>query len=82
MLDQVQESQAQGASSGSGGQQGSYWAYMQRQIQERTERLGTLSDSVSKLEDTSASWANEASKFVERTKRNLVMGAVKSKFGI
>jgi hypothetical protein len=55
---------------------------MQRQVQERTEKLGTLSDGVNKLEDASQSWATEASKFVSRTKRNLVMGAVKGKLGI
>jgi syntaxin-binding protein 5 len=72
----------QAGASSAGGQDQGYWAYMQRQITERTEKLGTLSDNVSKLEETSASWAEEASKYVQKTKRNLVMGAVKGKFGI
>jgi hypothetical protein len=55
---------------------------MQRQVQERTERLGVLGESVNKLEDASASWANEASKFASKTKKNMIMGAVKGKFGL
>jgi syntaxin-binding protein 5 len=69
-----------GSSKGSQGE--GYWQYMQRQITERTERLGNLSESVDKLGETSAGWADEASKYVQKTKRNLVMGAVKSKFGV
>jgi syntaxin-binding protein 5 len=71
---------AAGAAAGSADE--GYWAYMQRQITERTEKLGSLSDNVGKLEDASSSWAEEASKYVKKTKQNLVMGAVKSKFGI
>ena len=33
-----------------------YWAYMQRQIQERTEKLGIADDSMSNLEQNSQSW--------------------------
>lgn len=82
MMDQVQASQAPPGATTPGGSQEGYWGYMQRQVQERTEKLGTLSDGVNKLEDASQSWATEASKFVSRTKRNLVMGAVKGKLGI
>jgi syntaxin-binding protein 5 len=59
-----------------------YWDYMSRQINERTEKLGNLSEGVDKLGEASSSWANEASKYVDKTKKNLIMGAVKSKFGI
>jgi syntaxin-binding protein 5 len=62
--------------------QETYWEYMQRQITERTEKLGGLQDNMGKLEESSSSWASEAGKFVQKQKRNLVMGAVKSKFGI
>jgi syntaxin-binding protein 5 len=73
---------AGGAAGAAGGSDEGYWAYMQRQIAERTEKLGSLSDNVGKLEDASSSWAEEASKYVKKTKQNLVMGAVKSKFGL
>jgi syntaxin-binding protein 5 len=62
--------------------QETYWEYMQRQITERTDKLGNLQDNMGKLEESSSSWATEAGKFVQKQKRNLVMGAVKSKFGI
>ena len=59
-----------------------YWAYMQKQMQERTEQLGQLGESVNQLGEASSSWAEEAGKYVQKTKRNLVLGAVKGKFGI
>jgi hypothetical protein len=49
---------------------------------ERTENLNILGDSVNNLEETSSKWADDAAKYVEKTKKNLFMGAVKSKFGI
>lgn len=79
---EIQSREANRAGPSSGGQDEGYWGYMQRQITERTEKLGTLSDNVSKLEDTSAAWAESASKYVQKTKRNLVMGAVKGKLGV
>jgi syntaxin-binding protein 5 len=55
---------------------------MQRQMQERTQNMNLLGDSVNNLEETSAKWADDASKYVSKTKKNLVMGAVKGKFGL
>ncbi|KAK5126380.1 hypothetical protein LTR85_010616 [Meristemomyces frigidus] len=58
-----------------------YWAYMQRQIQERTEKLGMVGDSMSQLEENSANWAEDVNKFVSRQKRNAATGLIKAKFG-
>ena len=58
----------------SGQQDEGYWAYMQRQINERTEKLGIMGDSMDKLETNSAGWADDVGKFVDRQKKNLVMG--------
>ena len=55
---------------------------MQRQMTERTQNLNIMGDSVNKLEEASANFAESASKYVQQTKRNLVMGAVKGKFGM
>jgi syntaxin-binding protein 5 len=55
---------------------------MQRTVAERTQNLSLLGDSVNNLEQTSSKWAEDASKYVQRQKRNLVLGAVKGKFGI
>jgi hypothetical protein len=68
-------------SSGTGQDEG-YWAYMQRQLNERTEKLGIMGDSMDNLERNSAGWADDVGKFVQKQKRNMVMGAMKSKFGL
>ncbi|KAG8529200.1 uncharacterized protein KY384_005835 [Bacidia gigantensis] len=55
-------------------QQEGYWAYMQRQIQERTENLGLAGDSMDKLEDNSSGFANDVNKFVRDQKKAAVKG--------
>jgi len=52
-----------------------YWAYMQRQIQERTEKLGIMGDTMNNLEESSSNWADDVSKFVSRQKRNAAGGS-------
>ena len=47
-----------------------YWAYMQRQVQERTEKLGFAGDTMDNLEQSSQSWLNDVNKFVNQQKRN------------
>lgn len=51
-----------------------YWAYMQRQVQERTERLNIMGDSMDKLEEASSGWADDVGKFISQQKRNAVKG--------
>lgn len=58
-----------------------YWAYMQRQVQERTERLGIAGDTMSKAEENSQGWADDVNKYVAKQKRQMVLGAIGSKFG-
>lgn len=72
--------QASGGPAAAGQQEG-YWAYMQRQMQERTERLGMTDDSMARLEENSSGWADDVSKYVQKQKRQMVMGAIGSKFG-
>ncbi len=66
---------------GPNGEQEGYWAYMQRQVQERTERLGTTDENMNRLQDNSSGWADDVSKFVQKQKRQMVMGALGSKLG-
>jgi syntaxin-binding protein 5 len=68
------------SASAAGGAQEGYWDYMQRQLNERTEKLGLVSDNVNKLEQNSSSWADDVGKFVNKQKKNMVMGAIKGKF--
>ena len=55
-------------------QEEGYWAYMQRQVQERTENLGIAGDSMDKLEDNSQGFADDVSKYVNQQKKKAVMG--------
>jgi hypothetical protein len=57
-------------------------AWASRQLNERTEKLNLVGDSMNNLEQNSAGWADDVSKFVSKQKRGFVMGAVKSKFGL
>jgi hypothetical protein len=47
---------------------------MQNQLNERTQNLNIMGDSVNKLEESSASWADQAGKFVSQQKRNMMFG--------
>lgn len=62
-------------------EQEGYWAYMQRQVQERTKNLGSLEDHMSQLQDNSSQWANNVDEFVKKQKRQMMMGAIKGKLG-
>ncbi|KAH7095055.1 lethal giant larvae like, C-terminal-domain-containing protein [Paraphoma chrysanthemicola] len=56
-------------------------AWASRQLNERTEKLNAVSDNMNNLQQNSAGWADDVNKFVNKQKRGLVMGAMKSKFG-
>lgn len=57
-----------------GGQEEGYWAYMQRQVQQRTENLGLAGDNMDKLEDNSKGWSDDVGKYVSSQKKKAVMG--------
>ncbi|KAI5286700.1 hypothetical protein KEM54_006580 [Ascosphaera aggregata] len=59
----------------------SYWQYMQRQMQERTEKLGFTEDSMDRLEESSSGFMDDVNKFVKDQKKKAVLGAFGSKFG-
>ncbi|KAI4238717.1 MAG: hypothetical protein LQ349_000899 [Xanthoria aureola] len=69
-----------GSSSGEKEDEG-YWAYMQRQMQERTQNLNIMGDSTDKVEESSSNWADDVNKFVSKQKKKAVMGFVGSKLG-
>ncbi|KAH7055505.1 lethal giant larvae like, C-terminal-domain-containing protein [Macrophomina phaseolina] len=78
---QAAEGSAAGAAAGDAGNDEGYWAYLQRQMNERTEKLNIMGDNMERLQDNSAGFASDVQKFVAKQKRGFVMGAVKSKFG-
>lgn len=57
----------------SGSEEG-YLAYMSRQVQERTERLGIAGDNIERLEENSSNFANDVNKFVQSQKKKAVLG--------
>ena len=82
MIEQARADEEQRRKAGRGGASSSnvaqqdegYWAYMQRQIQERTEKLGFAGDGIEGLEQNSANWVDDVNKFVSRQKRNAAGG--------
>lgn len=51
-----------------------YFAYMQRQVQERTQNLSFAGDNMDRLEETSSGWANDVNKYVQNQKKKAVLG--------
>lgn len=58
----------------------SWGDYMARQLNERTEKLNLVGDSLNKIQESSQSWANDVSKFVKKQKRGMMLNAVTGKF--
>ncbi|KAM0717028.1 hypothetical protein Q7P37_006880 [Cladosporium fusiforme] len=58
-----------------------YWAYMQKQLAERTEKLSVVNDGMDNLEQSTSNWLGDVNKFVNKQKKNAVTGVIKSKFG-
>jgi syntaxin-binding protein 5 len=52
-----------------------YWQYMQRQLSERTEKLGSVNDGMNSLEQTTGNWLGDVNKFVSQQKKNAVTGS-------
>ena len=59
-----------------------YWAYMQRQIQERTENLGLAGDSMDRTAEASQSWSDGVNSYIKKQKRQAALGFIGSKFGL
>lgn len=55
-------------------------AWTQRQMNERMAAVSNMGEGMSNLQDNSAAWADDVSKFVSKQKRGLIMGAIKGKF--
>lgn len=68
------------SSSGSGRQDEGIFASMSRQIQERTEKLSVMGDSMDKLGETSANFADDVGKYVNQQKKKAVLGGMSSSY--
>ncbi|KAI1001705.1 Lethal(2) giant larvae [Podosphaera aphanis] len=54
--------------------------YMVRQLNERTEKLDLVGNSMNKMQENSQGWADDVSKFVKKQKKNMVLGAISGKW--
>ncbi|TAQ88158.1 hypothetical protein B7494_g3520 [Chlorociboria aeruginascens] len=69
------------SSSGPGGREPEGWGdYMTRQLNERTEKLNIMGDSMERVQENSQGWADDVSKFVGKQKRNLILGSITGKW--
>lgn len=68
------------AAARAGTSQEGWGEYLQRQLNERTERLNLMEDNMENLNDNSQGWADDVNKFIGKQKRNVVLGGLKSKF--
>jgi hypothetical protein len=79
---EVRSNPAAASSSSTAPEAEGWGAWASRQLNERTEKLNLVGDSMNNLEQNSRGWADDVGKFVSKQKRGFVMGAVKSKFGL
>jgi hypothetical protein len=70
-----------GAGARAAGSSNEGWGdYLTRQLNERTEKLNIVSDSMDNLQEQSAGWADDVSKYVSKQKRNMLLGGITGKF--
>ncbi|KAM3081267.1 Lethal(2) giant larvae sro7 [Clarireedia jacksonii] len=71
-----------GSSSAAGGSQNAegWGEYMTRQLNERTEKLNLMGDNMDKVQENSAGWAEDVNKFVNKQKRNMLLGGITGKW--
>ncbi|KAI1175291.1 lethal giant larvae like, C-terminal-domain-containing protein [Nemania sp. FL0916] len=54
--------------------------YLTRQLNERTEKLNIMNDSLDNMAASSQKWSEDAGKFVASQKRKMLLGTITSKF--
>lgn len=69
-----------GGSSPNNNQQEGWGDYLTRQIQERTEKLNIMGDSVNNLQEASSGWADDVSKWSKKQQRSMLLGGLKKQF--
>lgn len=74
---QARANGGRGTASASGGRAGTseegWGEYMTRQLNERTEKLNIMGDSMDNLQESSSQWSEDVSKYVSKTKRGIIM---------
>lgn len=54
--------------------------YLTRQLNERTEKLNIMGDSMDNLANTTGKWAEDVDGFVKKQKRDFLLGGIKKSF--
>ncbi|KAG9242575.1 snare-dependent exocytosis protein-like protein [Calycina marina] len=78
--DRAAQSSATAVASGSSREPEGWGDFMTRQLNERTEKLNIMGDSMDNLQDNSKGWSDDVNKMIRNQKKNLVMGAVTGKW--
>ncbi|CAJ2508855.1 Uu.00g138810.m01.CDS01 [Anthostomella pinea] len=65
---------------GAAGSQEGWGDYLTRQLNERTEKLNMMNDNMDSVATSSQKWAEDAAKFANRQKRNMILGSITHKF--
>ena len=79
--DRLARSGGAGSSRVPGTQSTEGWGdYMTRQLNERTEKLNIMGDSMDKMQENSQGWADDVNKYVSKQKRNMVLGGITGKW--
>ncbi|KAF7883079.1 hypothetical protein EAF00_011568 [Botryotinia globosa] len=69
-----------GGGAGPSGSQEGWGDYMTRQLNERTEKLNIMGDNLDKVQENSAGWADDVSKYVNKQKRSMLLGGITGKW--
>lgn len=77
--DRIRGSSRSGPAPGTQSTEG-WGEYMTRQLNERTEKLNIMGDSMDKVQENSQGWAEDVNKFVSKQKRNMILGGLTGKF--
>ncbi|SPO05232.1 related to SRO77 - polarized exocytosis by regulating SNARE function [Cephalotrichum gorgonifer] len=68
------------AASAAGGSEEGWGSYLTRQLNERTEKLNIMGDSMDQLQNQTQGWADDVDRVVRQQKRNMLIGGIKGKF--
>ncbi|KAA8566722.1 hypothetical protein EYC84_009253 [Monilinia fructicola] len=69
-----------GGGAGPSGSQEGWGDYMTRQLNERTEKLNIMGDNMDKVQENSAGWADDVSKYVNKQKRGMLLSGITGKW--
>lgn len=83
----AEQAQARGGGGGAAGSsragaaggvsQEGWGEYLSRQLNERTEKLNIMGDSMDNLQQSSSNWADDVNKYINKQKKSMLLGGIK-----